>query len=169
MKYKPNPLNYGLSLLTATTALVALADNKGITLKRNNIINRGLSLLIASTVLFGSSAALCRHTRRTSRPARPRRSRRGLAHWLSKPRPTGPRSSQCITCGQRCLRSQIQGPTGQIWLFDDIATPEIAAESGYVTPNVTWWHAIAAFVGSYPQCSNTSDSAQAPAGSRSSV
>ncbi len=29
-----------------------------------------------------------------------------------------------------------KAPPGKIWLFDDIATPTIAAESGYVTPNV---------------------------------
>jgi hypothetical protein len=29
-----------------------------------------------------------------------------------------------------------KAPPGQIWMFDEIATPAIAAESGYITPNV---------------------------------
>src|SRR5271170_1036336 len=34
------------------------------------------------------------------------------------------------------LGPNAKAPPGQIWRFDDIASPQVAAQSGYVTPNV---------------------------------
>jgi hypothetical protein len=103
---------------------------------QRNIINSGLSLLAASSVLISSAAPA--QDKQASLPPEQAQLIQAWARSLAV---------QAATYGSAIvamynLRDTVavgpkaKAPPGQIWKFDEIASPKIAEETGYVTPNV---------------------------------